>query len=202
MVQAAQLMDPRVPLVRHDEPAHSCVQLMGPSGHLIVVDGGGQLVGVLDRTSLLQTAPGATARALSFPPPTVRPDHPAAAPLSALLRHGGTSVVVTDPQERPLGLISMSDAVQVARFVLPPPWRVRALMRRHVGDVHPQSHPYRVHIDEEARRGADVVALAGAPVPVFDRADVPLGMVSALDVVDALANVLAPADSVFVNPIS
>lgn len=202
MVDAAQLMDPRVPLVRHDEPCRRCAQLLGPSGYLIVVDGEGRYVGVLSERTLTAADPSLTASEVAARSSTVEPGARSSVPLRALPDSPSECVVVLDAEQRPLGLITVADAVQMARFVLPPPWRVRELMGRLLGRYSTPQHAYRVEIDDEAREGADALALAGEPVPVFGGSDnQPVGMVSALDVVDALAELLAPTNAVFVDPV-
>lgn len=200
MVDAAQLMDRRIPRVRLDDPAHQCIRRLGPSGHLIVVDQHGRLVGTLDEPLLRRAHGLARAVELASEAPTARPSDRSHVPFHALCHSPSTCVVVVDDDDRPLGLITRQDAVQLARFVLPPRWRVRELMQQSLSPARPP-HRARVHADDEARHAADVLAMWGGPVLVLSREGQPLGMVSERHVVCALADALAPGNAVFVHAV-
>ena len=204
MLHATQLMDSRVPRVRHDEPRDSCVRLLGPRHHLLVVDDGGRLAGLLTRRHLEATSAHRVAGALAHPAATVTRATSAWDALQALLDSPLRGVVVIDDDGRPDGLVSMEDAVQVARFVLPPRWKVGDLIRpgpppSSPGVEAPGGEALSHH--HEARMGADRLAVSGRPIPVAGDDGQLIGAVTDLDVVRALVRWLRSAQPMLVDPI-
>ncbi len=204
MLHARQIMDTMVPRVRSDEPWADCARTLGPRHHLVVVDEQRRFLGLLTRGMLRRFQDGA-AGDRARPAGTVRVDTPAAEALQVLLASGETAVAVLDDDGEVVGLICVEDAVQVARFVLPPGMTVEQVVRglhRSLDEAESgawgrwNERPRRLQVGklrltDQASRGADALADAEGPVPVHDGNGAPVGWFRAEDVVDALARWLS-----------
>lgn len=101
--------------------AHADMEL-GLIRHLPVVDDRGRLVGVLSDRDILGTIAGKrthkVAEVMTRTPITTRPDAPAAEAATLMLDHKISSVLVVDEEEALIGMITITDYLEVARRAL------------------------------------------------------------------------------------
>ena len=82
-----------------------------------VLDGPEKVVGVLHLLDVLlaQESEGGALRPVTefmAPPLTLDPDQTVTAALTAMQRHGAAMAIVTDPQQRFLGIVTVKDLVE------------------------------------------------------------------------------------------
>jgi CBS domain-containing protein len=123
-LKVADLMSTALISVRASEPvteAHAEMQV-GVVRHLPVVDDRGRLVGILsDRDVLRSTAarrPRKVADIMTRDVVTVRPEDPAHRAASAMLDHKISSLLVVDDTETLVGVVTMTDYLELARRAL------------------------------------------------------------------------------------
>jgi arabinose-5-phosphate isomerase len=126
---------PELPLVRAEAPLADAVREMSLRGNLgvvLLVDGEGQLCGIVTdgdlRRLLLRSLHGGPAPALDLPvaslsgggrkPKVCEPDTPVSEALQLMEHHGITSLPVVDPSSRPIGLLHLHDILGRGKIVL------------------------------------------------------------------------------------
>lgn len=123
-LKVADLMSTAVISVRESEPvteAHAEMEV-GVVRHLPVVDDRGRLVGVLSDRDVLRSATGHRPRKvadiMTRDVVTVRPEDLAHRAASAMLDHKISSLLVVDDTETLVGVITMTDYLELARRAL------------------------------------------------------------------------------------
>jgi CBS-domain-containing membrane protein len=123
-LEVADLMSTAVISVRASEPvseAHAEMQV-GVVRHLPVIDDRGRLVGILsDRDVLRSTTarrPQNVADIMTRDVVTVRPEEAAHRAASAMLDHKISSLLVVDDTETLVGVVTMTDYLELARRAL------------------------------------------------------------------------------------
>jgi CBS domain-containing membrane protein len=123
-LKVADLMSTAVISVRAAEPvteAHAEMQV-GVIRHLPVVDDRGRLVGVLSDRDLLRAArvhrPQKVSDVMTRDVMTVRPEEAAHRAASRMLDHKISSLLVVDETETLVGVVTMTDYLELARRAL------------------------------------------------------------------------------------
>jgi len=117
----ADLMSTALTTIRADDPvggANAEMQV-GLIRHLPVLDERGRLVGVLSDRDVMRARSHReqkrVADIMSRALVTIRPDAPAAQAASAMLENNISSVLVVDEEEKLVGVVTMTDYVDLAR---------------------------------------------------------------------------------------
>lgn len=120
MITAAQLM--RSKLARVDDTVQMGIveaeMRIADVRHVVVVDAQGRLVGIVSRGDLLRGASGHVTAAMTRRVYTVRADAPAVKAVDLLIAHTIGAVPVLDADERPVGILTETDFLQIAREAL------------------------------------------------------------------------------------
>jgi CBS domain-containing protein len=120
MVTAAQLM--RTKLARVDDSVQMGIveaeMRIADVRHVIVTDAHGRLAGIVSRGDLLRATSGNVAANMTRRVYSVRADAPAARAVDLMITHGIGAVPVLDDDERPVGVLTETDFLQIAREAL------------------------------------------------------------------------------------
>ena len=122
MVTAGQLM--RSKLARVDDTVQMGIveaeMRIADVRHVVVVDAHGRIAGIVSRGDLLRGASGAVEGNMTRRVYTVRADAPAARAIELMIAHGIGAVPVLDDDERPVGILTETDFLHIAREALKP----------------------------------------------------------------------------------
>ena len=120
MLTAAQLM--RSKLARVDDTVQMGIveaeMRIADVRHVVVTDAQGRLAGIVSRGDLLRGTSGAVAGNMTRRVYTVRADAPAVRAIDLMITHNVGAVPVLDADERPVGILTESDFLQIAREAL------------------------------------------------------------------------------------
>lgn len=120
MITAAQLM--RTKLARVDDTVQMGIveaeMRIADVRHVIVTDPQGRLAGIVSRGDLLRGASGPVAAAMTRRVYTVRADAPAVRAIDLMITHNIGAVPVLDADERPVGILTETDFLHIAREAL------------------------------------------------------------------------------------
>ena len=120
MLTAAQLM--RSKLARVDDTVQMGIveaeMRIADVRHVVVTDAQGRLAGIVSRGDLLRGARGAVAGNMTRRVYTARADAPAVRAIDLMITHNVGAVPVLDADERPVGILTESDFLQIAREAL------------------------------------------------------------------------------------
>lgn len=120
MVTAGQLM--RSKLARVDDTVQMGIveaeMRIADVRHVVVVDAHGRIAGIVSRGDLLRGASGAVEGNMTRRVYTVRADAPAVRALELMIEHAIGAVPVLDEDERPVGMLTEKDFLEIAREAL------------------------------------------------------------------------------------
>ncbi|MFT4623515.1 MAG: CBS domain-containing membrane protein [Myxococcota bacterium] len=142
-----------VTTVEAQASVEACARMLDAEGlrHVVVVDHAGAVIGTVGDADVwacgrfvggqfVTTSPdsaGLVAQELLVPPTLIEPDTGLAVALDRLCAHPDRVVVITDPQHRPVGVLTDRDALRFAASFLPTKLTAKGGATEHVVTVAP-----------------------------------------------------------------